>query len=107
MKAGGRYIPDIGQHRSTFWYEIAPVNVIFRGDVRKAWNVWVGFGKTIEGTHKPIGTTVFQRRVSLTIAFMYGKFGRSANAGSLSVPTTVSISTCAFLLTSGYRSIAR
>jgi hypothetical protein len=45
--------------------------------------------------------------VSLIIAWTYGILGRSFRVGKRPVPTTLSISTCAFLCTSGYLAIAK
>lgn len=55
----------------------------------------------------PIGATGCQRRTSFTVASMYGKFGRSDELGRRSRPTTRSISSCAFLWTSGKTVMAR
>lgn len=44
---------------------------------------------------------------SFIIAVTYGRFGRSSKEGSLSFPTTLSSSSCAFLIADGFRTMAR
>lgn len=53
--------------------------------------------------NSPVGTAACHRKTSRTRALMYGRWGRSSKVGSLSLPTTASISACAALVTSGWR----
>ena len=62
-------------------------------------------GGVAEDSHN--GVILFHLIVSFTIAFTYGKFGRSSDFGSQSALTTRSISSCAFFCTEGLSIIAR
>ena len=64
-------------------------------------------GEMYAQRYAPKVMTTFHRRSSLQIAFTYRSASPSPIVGSLSFPTTTSVSACTFLRTSGYSVIAR
>ena len=107
-----QHLPDIRYNSRTFWEIVTLVYIIFRRCVWDPLN-----GKSTNGSEVinsesisnvlPKGTGGFHLIVSFTIAFTYGKFGRSSDFGSQSALTTRSISSCAFFCTEGLSIIAR
>lgn len=71
----------------TFWYEITLVYIALCNGVRCIF--WIS-SKTLENFSVP--TERLHLMTSRMITSMYGKDGLSSNSGSLSVPTTASIS---------------
>lgn len=104
-------VPNVAPDQGTLWNIHALVHIIFR---QSMWETWVrcqliSFDLIVFffDSHALSGTGTVHLKVSIYIASTYGNDARSANVGSRSVPTTASISSCAFFCTSGYCVITR